>query len=147
MVKKTKVGILGGGLSGLTCAYLLKEKNIEVQVFERSHRTGGAIGSKIDSGFLIEYGANSFLNNEPKTMDLIKSLGLEAQLVKAKQEAADRYVYVDKMMHKIPLSPKDFLKSNLLNLKTKFNVWRELKFPPKVANNDQRTLFDFAKDH
>ena len=39
--KRTKVVILGAGISGLTAAYELRRKGYDVQVIEASHRAGG----------------------------------------------------------------------------------------------------------
>ncbi len=148
MVKKTKVAVIGGGVSGLTIAYLLKQKDIEVCVFERSHRAGGVIGTKIESGYLIEHGASSLLNTEPKTFELIKLLNLDNQVVKAKADASHRYIYINKTLHKVPFSPPEFLKTKLLSFSTKMKIWLESRFPPKIVDSpDTRTLFDFAKDH
>jgi len=36
-----QVGIIGGGLAGLTCAHALKRRGIESVVFEAAVRTGG----------------------------------------------------------------------------------------------------------
>jgi len=36
-----KVGILGAGVSGLSCAWLLKQQGVEATVFEESDNVGG----------------------------------------------------------------------------------------------------------
>ena len=38
--------IIGGGLSGLTLAYLLTKKNIKAKILEASPRLGGRIQTK-----------------------------------------------------------------------------------------------------
>lgn len=148
MAKKTKVGIIGGGISGLTIGYLLKQKGIEIQIFERSHRTGGSIGTKSESGYLVEHGASSFLDNEPKTLELIKNLNLESQVIKTQSEGSDYYIYFKQKLHKIPLNLKDLWETKLISTKTKIKMWLESRFPPHIkANPSSRTIFDFGKDH
>lgn len=147
--KKTRIAILGGGISGLTLGYLLKKKDIEVAVFERTHRAGGYIGTKLDAGFLVEFGANGFQNTEPKTLELIKKLNLDAEVIKSNEKANDRFVYgKDKELHKLPARPADLLKSSLFSLSSKFKLFKESTFPTSVpASSNGRSIYDFARDH
>jgi protoporphyrinogen/coproporphyrinogen III oxidase len=58
-MKQIHVGIIGGGLTGLSLAYALKKKGIYAEVFEQSHRMGGVIASIKDDEFLYECGPNT----------------------------------------------------------------------------------------
>ncbi len=58
-----KVCIIGGGISGLVAAFLLKKKVFEVTLFEKSERVGGNIQSVRIDNFLIEYAPNSLLKS------------------------------------------------------------------------------------
>lgn len=40
-IKKRKVAVVGGGISGCTCAYQLRKKGYEVTVFEKEKKAGG----------------------------------------------------------------------------------------------------------
>lgn len=146
--KKNRIAILGGGISGLTLGYLLKKKDIEVCVFERTHRSGGYIGTKIDSGFLIEHGPNGFFSNEPKTLDLIKQLDLEPGIIKSNDTSRERYAYYDKTLHKLPAKPTDLLKSSFFSFSSKFKIFKESAFPSSTGTRlNNRSLYDFARDH
>ncbi|MFZ4403743.1 MAG: protoporphyrinogen oxidase [Pseudobdellovibrionaceae bacterium] len=58
---KKKVIIVGAGFSGLSLAYYLCQKNIKVEIYEKSNRCGGLIGTHKNTFGLAEQAANSFL--------------------------------------------------------------------------------------
>jgi len=69
--------IIGGGLSGLTTAHLLQEKQLKVQVIEANNCLGGRIKTvKSQSGFTLEMGA-TWVFNDPFLRELIQKLNLE----------------------------------------------------------------------
>lgn len=73
-----KIIIIGGGLSGLTLAYLLSKKNIKATVLEASPRLGGRI--QTIHGNLktpLELGATWFSEMHPNLLALIDELGLQ----------------------------------------------------------------------
>ncbi len=70
--------IIGGGLSGLTLAYLLSHKNINSTILEGSDRLGGRIQTV--KGTLetpLELGATWFSDMHPNLLALIDELGLQ----------------------------------------------------------------------
>ncbi len=69
--------IIGGGLSGLTLAYLLEKKGFEPTIIEASSRLGGRIHT-IDGelGTPLELGATWFSDQHHELMDLLQELGL-----------------------------------------------------------------------
>ncbi len=86
-----RVAIIGGGISGLTTAYLLKRKGFEITVFEASERIGGNIQTVSRDGYTFEEGPNSLLKS-PRLVDLVKLLGLEDQVLASDAAAKKRYV-------------------------------------------------------
>lgn len=69
--------IIGGGLSGLTLAYLLKKKGINALILEGADRTGGRI--KTVNGTLgtpMELGATWFSDAHINLIELLDELGL-----------------------------------------------------------------------
>ncbi len=48
-----RIAVIGGGLSGLTCAVKLASKSYPVTVYERSGRLGGRLWDLLDSGVLL----------------------------------------------------------------------------------------------
>jgi oxygen-dependent protoporphyrinogen oxidase len=129
-----KIAIIGGGISGLTTAFLLlsKQPELEVTVFESDSRPGGKIWSEKVNGFLCEKGPNGFLDNKPKTLELCKSLGIEP--VRSNENSKKRYIFSNSELKALPESPISFLKSNLLSWGGKLRLLFELNAPKGPAD-------------
>lgn len=78
MNTRENIIIIGGGLSGLTLAYFLAQKNIEATVLEASPRLGGRIQTvKGALGTPLELGATWFSAVHSNLVSLITALGLQ----------------------------------------------------------------------
>ena len=86
------VAIIGGGITGLTAAFCLKQRGIPVRLFEAADRVGGVIQSARRDGYLAEFGPNSILETSPVISDLVRELGLESRRVYSDPSAEKRYV-------------------------------------------------------
>jgi protoporphyrinogen/coproporphyrinogen III oxidase len=116
--------VVGGGISGLVCAYGLRKAGIDAQLVEASLRPGGVIRSERRDGYLLELGPQSFSGTAP-LIELCRDLGIEDQLVGAPRHAA-RYVLVDGALRQVPLSPPAFFASSLFSAGTKWSILRDL---------------------
>ena len=63
--KEKSVGIIGGGLAGVSAAIFLAERGYTVKIFEKEKYLGGKVGSwpvKFDNGFStqVEHGFHAF---------------------------------------------------------------------------------------
>ncbi len=90
---KPKIAIIGAGLTGLTTAFYLKKKGLEVQLFEKSDRAGGVIESVQKDGFLYERGPNSGVLGQPEVKELIEDLGNSLNLEVADPNAKYRWIW------------------------------------------------------
>jgi protoporphyrinogen/coproporphyrinogen III oxidase len=116
--------VIGGGISGLVCAYALRKSGIEAELVEASPRPGGVIQSIIRDGFLLELGPQSF-SSTPALRQLCTELGISDQVLEAPPHAP-RYVLIDGELQPVPLSPPAFFVSSLINASTKWALLRDM---------------------
>src|SRR5215211_2252876 len=60
-----KIIIVGAGLAGLTCAKVLRERGVEVAVFEASDDIGGRVRTDEQDGFLLDRGFQVYFTSYP----------------------------------------------------------------------------------
>ena len=101
-----KVAVIGGGISGLTTAFLLKKKGVDVTLFEASENVGGNVQTIEKDGYTIEQGPNSLLKS-PWLVDLVRMLGLEDNVIAANPEAQKRYILWNGKLE--AMGPKSFI--------------------------------------
>ena len=78
MEKSKRIIIIGGGLSGLTLAYLLSRRNIKSTIIEASSRLGGRIQTiQGELGTPLELGATWFSAMHLSLLSLLEELGLK----------------------------------------------------------------------
>ncbi len=137
-----RITIVGGGISGLSLAYemLERDRGLDVMILEEGDRAGGKIWTERADGFLCERGVNGFLDNRPKTLEVAAKLSLPP--LRSNDNARRRFIYAGARLHKLPESPPAFLKSKLLSLPGKLRIIGEL-FAPKGQGDDE-TLESFA---
>src|SRR4029077_2152646 len=77
-----KILIAGGGISGLACAWRLRQAGLPVLLLERGRRFGGVIDTAEQDGFLFDIGPQSFTYAKA-LYALIEELGLGGELLRA----------------------------------------------------------------
>jgi oxygen-dependent protoporphyrinogen oxidase len=116
--------VVGGGISGLVCAYALQKAGIKVLLAEASPRVGGVITSVTRDGFLLELGPQSF-SGTSQLSAVCADLGIADQLLEAPPRAP-RYVLIDGKLEPVPMSPPAFFTSKLINGSTKWALTRDI---------------------
>lgn len=115
--------VIGGGISGLACAYRLNRRGVSVHLREQQSCVGGVVQSEELAGFQFDLGPQSFLSSDA-ILRLISELGLESKVVQANPRAA-RYIYFNGGLHPAPMSPPALLKTPLLSGRTKRRILTE----------------------
>ncbi|MFP2907475.1 protoporphyrinogen oxidase [Pyxidicoccus sp. 3LFB2] len=141
-----KVAVVGGGISGLVVAHRLRSHGRDCVLLESSSRLGGAVGTRVRGGYLVEQGPNSFLDREPATRELAAALGLEGRIRVADPAAKRRYVYTRGRLRSVPASPPAFLGSDILPLGARLRVIGEL-FTGRAPQGVDESLADFGRRH
>lgn len=77
---RRSVAVIGGGVSGLAAAYLLRGAGLTVTVLEGSPRLGGKLAVSEVGGIPVDAGAEALLARRPEGVGLIEDLGLSARL-------------------------------------------------------------------
>jgi oxygen-dependent protoporphyrinogen oxidase len=141
------VAIVGGGISGLAAAWLLKSQAPEftLGVLEQSPSVGGKIQTSVQDGFVFDWGPNGFLTNVPETLALARALGLEPQLQAAGEQARKRFMFKDGALRALPASPPALIKTSLLSPLGKLRAAAELvlgSYRPV-----EESVFEFVRRH
>ncbi|MCP3139034.1 protoporphyrinogen oxidase [Pyxidicoccus xibeiensis] len=140
------VAVVGGGISGLVVAHRLRSRGRDVVLLEASARLGGAVGTRVRGGYLVEQGPNSFLDREPATRELAKALSVEGRIRVADPAAKRRYVYTQGRLRSVPASPPAFLTSDILPLGARLRVLGEL-FTGRAPQGVDESLAQFGRRH
>jgi protoporphyrinogen/coproporphyrinogen III oxidase len=127
--------VIGGGISGLACAYRLQQAGIPARLLEAGARPGGLIATEEKEGFSFELGPQSFLSTQP-LLRLIESLGLKDQLVYA-DPCAPRYILTGGKLTAAPLAPQSLLTTSLVGPVTKWRIFSEMTRHTSPPEDDE----------
>ncbi|MFQ6069643.1 MAG: protoporphyrinogen oxidase [Candidatus Aminicenantales bacterium] len=145
-----RIGVIGAGISGLSTAFYLakfmkeRKEDFELDVFEKEGRPGGTILSSNEEGFLVEGGPNGFLDSKPSTIQLCAELNLSSKLLPAHSSSKRRYIFLKEKLILVPEKPGKFLKSDILSLRGKINLFMEGIRRKGKAGRDE-TIAEFGR--
>lgn len=140
---RVSIGVIGAGISGLATAYLLGERlrreGIEhnLTIYEKGQRPGGSVRSERIDGFLVEWGPNGFLNNEPATLRLVDALGLRGRIGKSRDAARKRFIRIGGRLRQVPTKPPAFITSDIIPFTAKLRFALEPFIGKNRAGGDE----------
>jgi protoporphyrinogen/coproporphyrinogen III oxidase len=120
---RAPVVIIGGGISGLACAVMLRQRRIPFLLLEQSARLGGLIHTAEDQGYLVECGPQSFTLT-PALYQLIADAALAGELLYAPRRAP-RYIWRHGQLLAAPMSPLALFTTPLLDGHAKWRLVTE----------------------
>ena len=136
-----RVGIVGGGITGLSALHHLATRGVDAVCFEASAEPGGVIRSSTVSGRVIEHGPQRLRLSDP-VAELVEAVGLEDELLVA-DDSLPLYVYADGELRRVPRSIRTFLATDLLSRRGKLRVLAE---PLTAPGKPEETVADlFAR--
>lgn len=146
-----RVGIVGGGISGLSCAYYLGKAGIEATVFDPA--PGGTIGTEVVQGCILEAGPESWLAAKPWAEELIRELGLGGELTGSNEARRRTYVLrhgrfvtlPEGLQMVVPTRALPVIQSELFGWGTKLRMGLEVFRNPKALPD--RSVSAFVQDH
>ncbi len=112
---ETNVAIVGGGISGLVCAWTLARAGTSVALLEASNELGGCMRTSHGDGVLFEHGPFNVLARAPAFVNLLQACESDVGVVSLAEASRKRYLAKRGALHAIPMSPWGWLKSPLLS--------------------------------
>jgi oxygen-dependent protoporphyrinogen oxidase len=126
------VAVVGGGITGLSAAYCLQRAGVPVTLYEKAPRTGGAIRSVVEQGFLTEDGPSQ-ITETPEVAALIDNLQLASRRLYPGPDAKKRFIVKNGRPMPLPSSPGSFLSTKLFSAGGKLRLFAE----PFISRGDQ----------
>ncbi|WP_291856979.1 protoporphyrinogen oxidase [Marinilabilia sp.] len=120
-----KATIIGAGLTGLTAGYYLKKAGWKVTILEKDDRTGGAIHTYRQDGFIYESGPNTGMISHPEVAELFEELGDMVEVEPANEEAKRRLIWKEGRWHDLPSCMKAGIKTPLFSWRDKLRLLTE----------------------
>ncbi len=96
-----RVVVIGAGMSGLACAWTLRDR-ADVIVIEASARVGGNVITAREGGFVMDAGPDAWVTTKPDATALARELGLEGELIGTRPEYRRVYVAWNGRLHPMP---------------------------------------------
>jgi protoporphyrinogen/coproporphyrinogen III oxidase len=137
-----KVVIIGAGISGLACAYRLRQLGVSCVVLEAASRPGGVIATERRNGFLFEAGPQCPRFSAP-VWEMMREVGLDREFV-AGDPKAKRYVLRNGDLHRAPFSPGGLLTTGLVSTGSKLRILTEV-FSSSAPPATEETLAAFVR--
>jgi oxygen-dependent protoporphyrinogen oxidase len=82
MTLQSSTIVVGAGISGLSAAYELQKAGREVIILEARDHVGGRMTTVDWGGFKVDIGAKFVTTSDKSLLDMVRTLGLEDQLVR-----------------------------------------------------------------
>lgn len=147
---KLHVVIIGGGIAGLSAAWVLR--GCTYTVLEQSERWGGKVLTEREGGYVIEGGPDGFLTRKPWALQLARELGLSDRIIPVNPLPERIYVLSkgklrplpDGLQLLVPSKIMPFLRSGLFSWRGKLRVLFE-PFIPANRSDDDESLADFVR--
>jgi oxygen-dependent protoporphyrinogen oxidase len=135
MPEPNHVTIIGGGISGLACAFRLQQLGLPFTLLESEDRVGGLIGTIERDGFFFDSGPQSFQGTDA-LLNLVRQIGIEDKLQCADPKAS-RFVLLHGHLREIPVSPKALLTSSLLGAGSRLKLISEALRKTRPPDKDE----------
>lgn len=136
--------VVGGGISGLACAWGLQQRRKRVLLLESGARAGGSIGTAREDGCLLEAGPNSALDTTPLIARLLDELGIAGERIAANPAARNRYILRDGEPTALPSSPCGFIATSLFSMRAKLRLLGE-PFIAAAARDIEESVGEFVR--
>jgi oxygen-dependent protoporphyrinogen oxidase len=135
--------IIGAGLTGLSMAYFLRKKGMNVTVLEKEQHAGGVIKTISENGFVFEAGPSTGVLSSPELASLFGELSHRCTLEIANSGAKKRYILKNGKWQALPSGPVSAVTTPLFTLRDKFRILGEPFRKP--GTDPDETLADMVR--
>lgn len=135
----TTVGIVGGGITGLSLAHYLDRRGVDFVLFEAAPDPGGVIRSERVDGAVVEWGPQRVRRTD-HVDHFVADLDLESE-VRTADPDLPICVYADGAVRPAPFSPAAFMATDLLSAEAKREVLAEPFTDPADPDETAEELF------
>ena len=130
MIRHTDTLIIGGGISGLSCAWWLGEHGVDSILLEQAEQTGGLIDSTDKDGYVTDHAASMMLNFDQDVDRFIASSGLlEHKIIRNKM--TKRCLIKKGQPVDVPVDIRGLIFSNLFSRKARMQLMTEIFRPSR----------------
>ena len=130
------IAVIGAGLTGLTTAFLLREKGRDVQVLERENRIGGQIRTHLTADFVMESGPNTGVVSCAEVPELFDKLAGACEMQTARETSKRRLIWKDGRFRTLPSGPISGMSTSLVTFADKLRLFAE-PWCPKGTDPDE----------
>jgi len=145
-----RVVVVGAGMTGLACAWALRE-TCDVVVLEAGDRVGGNVRTIREEGFVMDAGPDAWLASKPEASALARDAGLGGEAIGTRPENRRVYVAWGGKLHPMPegvvlgvptrIAP--MLTTRLFSLAGKMRMGLE-PLVPRRRGGGEETVADFV---
>ena len=153
-----RLAVIGGGISGLSTAFFLKEHltgrkvPFEITIYEKSARIGGAVYTENVRDCLYEGGVDAFLSEDRDILKLCSKLSIQNDILNSDESRRQTLVFWQGRLRKmpkglmmsIPTSFWPFLTDTLISWPGKIRMGMDLFIAKKKDNHDE-SFADFIR--
>jgi protoporphyrinogen/coproporphyrinogen III oxidase len=139
-----RVLVVGGGITGLTAAWVLGRAGVPTLLVEAAPRLGGKVRTEHTDGFVVEHGPDSFLAARPAAVQLARELGLGDVLIGTTEPRTVWILHRDRLVRMpeglglvLPTRVWPFAKTRLFSPLEKLRMGLDLVRPRCIAPGDE----------
>lgn len=138
-----KIAVIGGGISGVSSAYILKKHtNNDVVLIEKNPFVGGKACTFEEEGYLIESGPNGFLDNKEEIKKLIEESCFDDNIIQSRDESRRRFIFSNSKLYELPQNPVKIFLGNFLTLSGRLRAAKEIFIKAEMKDE---TLENFVE--
>ncbi|NIG57360.1 protoporphyrinogen oxidase [Chitinophaga sp. Cy-1792] len=134
--------IVGAGISGLSIAYELQQRNIPYVVLEAGNHGGGTVKSLHVNGFELDAGPNSIAAS-PEMMEYLQQLGLGNDILIASAAGKNRFLVRNRQLHAVSPHPFKIIGSKFIGGASKWKLFTE-RFRKSTPPAGEETVTAFV---